>query len=182
VTLQEVGSDVVATGSGPLSLTGLSLIESNTQAAGGIIPLSALVTAGPSSATWTFMEATSTVPQVSGMGRGRNSPVARAISYGSVDRMERPSSGCPPVMYLAIRCRAHRSISTRPLPVLARIPVLMYGRGDAGPTRTLRSISATGTTEPPPPSVPEPSSVTLLGMGLGVLLLAGAIRRVRPGV
>ena len=47
VTLEEVGSDVVATGSGPIDLTGLGLVTANAVGFAVIVPIGAVITTGP---------------------------------------------------------------------------------------------------------------------------------------
>ena len=49
VTLEEVGGSVVATGSGPIDLTGLELLNSNLSTQSQLYPLFALIVTGPES-------------------------------------------------------------------------------------------------------------------------------------
>src|SRR5262245_28214521 len=49
VTLERVGSNVVATGSGPIDLTGLNFFDHISINAGVLIPVNALITTGPTS-------------------------------------------------------------------------------------------------------------------------------------
>jgi hypothetical protein len=185
VTLAEVGSDVVAVGSGSIDLTGLSLIDNSPGniAATGIIPPLALIATGPrpQARMDTYLALTPSGPSSFGVFTG---VVAADTGGGDFVWFRGPNLfGLP-----------HGYVSNDPLlsdaewlnqslaGLGAQVGTYVWTWGDgANQNFTLKIGDGTNPEPPEPPSViPEPPSLTLLGMGLGALLLACAIRRVRP--
>ena len=171
VTLKEMGSDVVATGSGPIDLTGLSS-RFNLSVNSQIIPSDAVIATGqPDSVT---VYSGSTGPTVFGSGDqtladsssgnlvgiiGLNDDVITPVGYASGDPLSNNAT------YLN-----HTFADLKVTPGTYK-----WTWGD-GENQNFTLIVGPG---PGDVLIPEPTSIGLLGMALSGLMLMGTIRRAR---
>ena len=115
VMLEEVGSDVVATGSGPINLTGLNFVGASTDQSQIIPDIGAIVT-GPAAATSFTRYSGYTGSPKFGDRQSRSLPIAAAETSSAYSGLKMLLS-CQTTMFPAIRCRALRHGSTRPSPL-----------------------------------------------------------------
>jgi hypothetical protein len=172
VTLEEVGTDVLASGIGPIDLTGLKLIPNGGSPAFILAKFGFIIT-GPAAST-----PTDNYRQIAGPG-----------SFGSSDRPIEPGNGngdvvgvqanaqelSVPAGYVSGTALSDNAIydgqTFASLGVTPGTYEWMWGTG-ANQNFTLIIGVAVGAPVP----TPEPASASLLGMALVGLLLAGTIR------
>jgi hypothetical protein len=175
VTLEDVGSDVVATGSGQIGLTGLSFLASGFQDSFIQPQMPARIFTGPNAPTGNFAAIT------------YYSGITGPTSFGSSSRLTFVDSGSGdivgiqdffgllllgvPTGYISDDPLANTATwldkNFETLGVTPGTYVWIWGTGaDQNFTLVI-------------PTVPEPASAALLGTALAGLLLAGAIRRAR---
>jgi hypothetical protein len=181
VTLQEVGSDVFATGSGSLDLTGLTLSE-GTSISPRINPTEAVIltaSADVSVDTVFSYQGNITGPTDFGSGSitiadsGSGNPVGmNGSGFGG------PAQLLVPLDYASGEALADSATYiNRTFITLGVTPGTYEWTWGAGEDQNFTLVVGNG--GPGPLPVPEPASFTLLGAGFASLLLAAALRRVR---
>jgi hypothetical protein len=171
VTLQEVGSDVVATGSGPIDLTGLTLLGSGLTVS-QVAPPIGLILTGP------FLDMAFIYHGISGPAAFGGGPGA-VVSFGSGDIVG--IYGNFPELFVPVGYVSNTPLSDsatysgKSFASLGVTPGTYVWSWGTGPDQSFTLII--GTT-----AVPEPASAALLGTALAGLLLTGARLRRRSGV
>jgi hypothetical protein len=178
VTLQEVGNDVVATGSGPIDLTGLSSTFAISSSP-GINPVVAFIATGMSAPIDLYISFSFTGPESFGPGRPPPDRTLIAADSGSGDIVGISvgiTVGNRPIMFLNV---PSGYVSGNPLSDTATYldqslaslgvtPGVYEWTWGTGPNQNFTLII------PGAATIPEPASVALLGTALAGLLLARA--------
>jgi hypothetical protein len=168
VTLQQVGSDVVATGSGSLNISGLTF-DSNIGSTAIIIPSNGTAVVGPTGSNAASEYTGFTGPSNFGSGSGDNP------DFGSGDQVGiSPSDLIVPLGYVSGNALSDSSTWTgQTFRSLGITPGTYTWTWGLAPT-----AESVGTPDSPVPgdsftvdAVPEPASLGLLGVG-GISLLA----------
>ena len=116
VTLQQVGANVVATGSGPIDLTGLTPTNTTTVYSSGVIPITATIATGAPISENEKLYTGFSGPSSFGSGFGTMS------SSGSGDKVAIDADlfmRCHRATSPAILCRTCRPMTTPPSPASA---------------------------------------------------------------
>jgi hypothetical protein len=171
VTLEQVGSDVVATGSGPIDLTGLTFLARDSASA-FINPSIATITTGPASfVPVDVYVGTFSGPTNFGSGgqtlatSGSGNLVEIASLFSPTDLLGVPAGYVSDTPLSDISTYSGQTFSS--LGVTPGIYEWTWGPG-ANQNFTLDIVAA---------AVPEPSSLSLLAPPLGFVLLLAARRR-----
>jgi hypothetical protein len=190
VTFKEVGNDVVATGSGPIDLTGLSPLGSPGFAAQGVLaPASMILATGPTEFTPVDLYTSANVDAFQQFGTGLAAYPADSGSgdiVGITEAILYPTGGAAifqvPAGYVSGNLLSDTSTyANQTFGSLGLTPgtyVWSWGTGNQSFTLIIGASAAPG---PPPSPVPEPASAALLGVALAGLLLAGTMRRIQNG-
>jgi hypothetical protein len=171
VTLQEIGSDVVATGSGPIDLTGLSSLTTGSAGA-RVIPSIGQIITGPPNTGFNPIDRYTGFSGPTSIGSGG---VTFADS-GSGDLVGITGSLSILILQLGYVSGDPLSDTTtytgKDFTTLGVTPGTYIWTWGTGVNQNFTLII--GAT-----AVPEPASAALLGAALAGLLLSGAIRRTR---
>jgi hypothetical protein len=170
VTLEQVGNDVVATGSGPINLTGLSF-EGFGSTNAYVLPLFGQIVTGVDSDSVALYRGV-TGPTNFGSGGGDNADSSSgdtvgvvAVVAGWIVVADDYVSGSPLSNTSTYFNQTLNALDVTP-------GTYVWTWGDGGPNQNFTLII-------PAAAVPEPASALLLGAALAGLLLSGTIRRVR---
>ena len=172
VTLQEVGSDVVATGSGPIDLTDLTFVRSDA-ATPRIWPALGIIRTGPPVASVDVYTGAIVGPASFGIG-------GLAVANGGNGDMVSYSNANIGLVVPSGYLSNDPLSSTSPwlgqtFLSLGVTPGTYEWTWGNGPNQNFSLII--GTT-----AVPEPASAALLAMALAGLLLLGTFHRLRPEI
>jgi hypothetical protein len=185
VTLQEVGSDVLATGSGPIDLTGLSFLPL-LGSSPFINPLVAGIATGMSAPADGYQGFFFTGPASFGPGRPPPARSLIAADSGSGDIVGNSvgiTTGERPVEFLVV---PSGYVSDNPLSDTATYldqsfaslgvtPGTYEWTWGTGVNQNFTLVIGTS-------AVPEPSSLLSLGVGISALLLVSGYRRTLPKI
>jgi hypothetical protein len=171
VTLQEVGSDVVATGSGSLNLAGLSF-NGNGEDSARIFGAPALVVVGPVSFTNEDGYADFSGPTSFGTGGNINADSGSGNIVGISGLGGGSGNLGVPGGYVSDTDLGTSTATWlgEDFTSLGVIPGTYVWTWGPGPNQNFTVVIG-------PAAIPEPASAALLGSALTGLLLAGAIRR-----
>jgi PEP-CTERM motif len=171
ININQVGSDVVATGSGTFNLTDLTYSYSGGNSAGIDASVAALEM-GPTSSSTVDVYTSITGPTSFGPGTGSPSPTTAAGSlfgvYGSLGYLEVPQGYTSGASLSATDTYSGETFSS--LGLTPGTYTWTWGTGANADSLTV-NIGAS--------SVPEPSSLLLALGGLGTVALAAVARRRR---
>jgi hypothetical protein len=185
VTFKEVGNDVVATGSGPIDLTGLSPLGYPGFATQALLaPADILLATGPTELTPIDLYTTENVHLIRQFGNGR---AVHPADSGSGDIVGMSMQDFFPIFQVPAGYVSGNLLSdtstyaNQTFGSLGLTPgTYVYDWGTGNQSFTLM-IGASAAPGPPPSPVPEPASAALLGVALAGLLLAGTMRRIQNG-
>lgn len=186
VTFREVGNDVVATGSGPIDLTGLSPLGYPGFAAQGIvIPASMILATGPAEETPVDLYVINNKEGLQQFGSGLSVHYADSGSGDIVGITEAINGGVifqVPAGYVSGNPLSDTSTyANQTVGSLGLTPGTHFWNWGPGNQSVTLVIGASAAPGPPPSPVPEPASAALLGVALAGLLLAGKMRRIQNG-
>jgi hypothetical protein len=166
VTVEQVGSNVVATGSGSIDLTGLSLYFSDTLSETGIDPSEGLIVTGPASGAFEDLYTGFTGPTSIGSG-GLTSPpstgsgnIVGIVGNAALDGV--PLVGVPSGYVSGSALSDTSTYDNATLASLGVTPGTYTWTWDSGANSFTLDVEK-------PAAAPEPSSLSLLG----IVLLAG---------
>ncbi|MGH7113433.1 MAG: hypothetical protein ACREE9_02960 [Stellaceae bacterium] len=170
VTLTQVGPDVVATGSGTIDLTGLSIVREGVIAFAAVAPIGGLIITGPTSATAVDDYTGFTGPANFGSGglTGASTGSGGSVVMDGFDNLLAVPSG-----YMSGGSLSDSATyGNQTFATLGATPgVYTWTWGSAATDDSF-------TLDIPAAAVPEPSSLLLLALPLGlVMLLAARPRR-----
>jgi hypothetical protein len=170
VTLKEVGNDVVATGSGPIDLTGLSF-DNVFSAQAGISPINGAIITGPASAT-SFDAYTAFLGITGPTTFGSGGTTLADSGSGDIVGINGSSKvlGVPLGYVSGSPLSDTSTYLNQTFSSLGVIPGTYEWTWGTGPNQNFTLIIPTA-------AIPEPTSLALLGTALAGLLLAGTIRR-----
>jgi hypothetical protein len=147
VTLEQVGSDVVASGSGSIDTAGLVFVEVAEDEA-QIRPFIALLITGPTGPTpdsyWVSEPITGPMSFGAGVGAFASSGSGDIVGIsGTATLINLPMLCCQRATSPTVLCRTCQPMTTRPQPASARYPAPTHGHGGADrPPTASRSTSS----------------------------------------